>query len=150
VNVGLVKSGRSSLPLYKFQGLKRIPARSGPTASTTASITSSPNWLLASTLPPYLSVLWLDTSCKNWSTRKPYAPCTSTPSKPAPKTAFLAAWAYSCLYSSISASVISRGTGSGRDERAIADGAIKSNVGSSDFRTAGSAVLPLAHSCKKI
>jgi len=36
-----------------------------------------------STVPPYASVRWFDPSCKNWSNKYPFAPCSSTPSNPA-------------------------------------------------------------------
>ena len=82
-----------SSPWKGLQGLILNPTFFGPTRLTTASKTSNPNLVRFSTLPRYTSVRVLLTSCKNWSTRYPFAPWISTPSNPALWTALSAACA---------------------------------------------------------
>jgi len=102
-------------PWYVNHGLSRMPTFSAPMALTIAPATSSTNRARFRTEPPYSSVLVFEFVCINWSGRYPFAAWISTPSNPAPRTAFSAAVAYSRTYSLISSTVSARGIGGGGD-----------------------------------
>src|ERR1700712_2759951 len=67
------------MPPYWPKGDRRTPSFCDPVTSETLSRTSRRKRILFSTEPPYLSVLWLEPSSRNWSIRWLLAACSSTP-----------------------------------------------------------------------
>jgi hypothetical protein len=100
----------SPIPLKVMPGDSRSAVRSGPMASLTASTTSTVKRRRPAIEPPYASVRRLVESARNWWSRKPFAPCSSTPSKPA-SMALREAVTKSATVRAMSSRVISRGTG---------------------------------------
>lgn len=64
------------MSLYPPPGLNLMATRSEPQTWMTALRTSRPKRDLFSTLPPHLSVRWLEVLSRNWWTRYPFAPWT--------------------------------------------------------------------------
>jgi hypothetical protein len=97
------------MSLYGLEGEIRRAVRSAPIAAATASVTSTANRMRFSTDPPHSSVRRLVPGARNWWMRYPFAPCSSTPSKPA-SIALRAADTKSSMVARISCAVSSLGT----------------------------------------
>jgi hypothetical protein len=84
----------------------------GARTPAAASTTSSSSRARFSTVPPYRSSRRFVPSSRNWSSRYPFAPWTSTPSKPA-ALAFSAARRNCPTMPGVSSSLSARGVSSG-------------------------------------